>query len=205
MGKSWTAKAYVHIKRKKEEELLPEDRVIVDITVGRLEPAKDKGIETWEKRPAGLWLKRSAKRHASDNDKAITAVDVLFGSDAVDPRDGWQVVGTPLLFDTGNHGQEPRISIRRGKPAPHAKVVPRIRENGKFKIMQAADLHLSTGTGKCRDPMPENGQPCEADTRTLEFMGKLLDEEQPDLVILSGDQVNGDTAPDPQSVCLLTP
>jgi hypothetical protein len=29
----------------------------------------------------------------------------------------------------------------------------------------------------------------------------MLDEEKPDLVILSGDQVNGDTAPDAPSVC----
>lgn len=200
LGKSWTAQAYVHIQHKKEEELLPEDRVIVDVKVGRLEPSKELGIETWEKRPAGLWLKRSAKRHASDNDKAITAVDVLFGSDAVDPRDGWEIVGTALLLDTSGDGQEARISIRRGKPASHSKVVPRINENGKFKIMQAADLHLSTGTGKCREAMPENGGPCEADTRTLEFLGKLLDEEKPDLVVLSGDQVNGDSAPDAQSV-----
>jgi len=28
----------------------------------------------------------------------------------------------------------------------------------------------------------------------------VLDEEKPDLVVLSGDQVNGDTAPDVQSV-----
>ena len=203
LGKSWSSSAYVHIQRKKEEELLPEDRVIVDIKVGRLDPVKEPGIETWEKRPAGLWLKRSAKRHASDNDKAITAVDVLFGSDAVDPRSGWEMVGMALLLDTSDSGQEARMSIRRGKPDGHSKVIPRIKENGKFKIMQAADLHLSTGTGHCRHAMPEDGTPCEADTRTLEFVGKLLDEEKPDLVILSGDQVNGETAPDAQSVCLL--
>ena len=71
--------------------------------------------------------------------------------------------------------------------------------------MQAADLHLSTGTGHCRDEQPVgyNGGKCEADPRTLEFVGKLLDEEKPDLVILSGDQINGETAPDAQSVSSL--
>ncbi len=64
--------------------------------------------------------------------------------------------------------------------------------------MQAADLHLSTGLGKCRHALPE-GTKCEADPRTLEFVERLLDDEKPDLVILSGDQVNGDTAPDAQS------
>jgi hypothetical protein len=209
LGKSWVSSAYVHIKRKKEEDLLPEDRVIVDLTVGRLEPLlnekQKEDKEKWEKRTAGLWLKPSAKRHASDNQKAVTAVDVLFGADAVDPRLGWEVVGTPLLLDSSGEGREARISIRRGKPAAHSKVIPRINDNGKFKIMQAADLHLSTGTGNCRDAEPagHNGGHCEADPRTLEFVGKLLDEEKPDLVVLSGDQVNGETAPDAQTVSAL--
>lgn len=183
---------------------MPEDRVIIDVSVGRLEPGStDKeGAEKWESRPAGLWLKTSAKRHASDSEKAITAVDVLFGADAVDPRTGWRVVGTGLLLNTDGEGQEARLSIRRGKEVPHSKPVPKIGENGKFKIMQVADLHLSTGTGKCRDEQPPGvrGGKCEADPRTLEFVERMIIDEKPDLVILSGDQVNGETAPDAQTV-----
>ncbi|KAH8665098.1 Metallo-dependent phosphatase-like protein [Tricladium varicosporioides] len=204
LGSGWVSSAYVHIKRKKEEELKADDKVVVDVKVGRLDPSngqKGEENERWESRPAGLWLKRSAKRRASDSSKAITAVDVLFGADAVDPRNGWETVGTGLLLDTAGEGQEARLSIRRGKPTTPPKTVPRINEHGKFKIMQVADLHLSTGTGKCRDEMPVgyNGGKCEADPRTLDFVRKLLDEEKPDLVILSGDQVNGETAPDAQS------
>lgn len=205
LGSGWVTSAYVHIKRKKEEELLEADKVIVDISVGRLDPStgqKGEADERWEARPAGLWLKRSAKRHASDSEKAITAVDVLFGADAVDPRDRWAMVGTPLLLDTAGEVQEARLSVRRGKPSSPPKVTPRIDGNGKFKIMQVADLHLSTGTGHCRDEEPAglNGGKCEADPRTLEFVERLLDDEKPDLIILSGDQVNGETAPDAQSV-----
>jgi hypothetical protein len=204
----WFSSAYMHIKRKREEELLPEDKVIIDVTVGRLDPSTgDKGgekNEKWESREAGLWLKRSTKRHASDSQQAVTSVDVLFGADAVDPREGWEMVGTPLLLENSAEGVEARLSVRRGKEITHTRPVPRINENGKFKIMQVADLHLSTGTGHCRDemPVPVNGASgkCEADPRTLEFVGRLLDEEKPDLVVLSGDQVNGDTAPDAQSV-----
>jgi hypothetical protein len=204
LGKGFT-NAYVHVQRKKEEELLPEDKVILDIMVGRLDPitgVKGEGDQKWEKRPAGIWLKRSSKRHASDGQNAITAVDVLFGADAVDPRTGWQMVGTPLLLGTSGEGHEATISMRRGKQEVQKKVVPRINGNGKFKIMQVADLHLSTGLGHCRDEMPVglNGGRCEADPRTLEFVGRLLDEEKPDLVVLSGDQVNGETAPDAQTV-----
>lgn len=198
------SRAYVHIKRQKEEELNPDDKVIVDISVGKINPsagAKAQGDEKWEARPAGLWIKRSGKTGASDSDKAITAVDVLFGADAVDPRPNWQIIGTSLLLDTSGEKHEARLSVRRGKPSDPVKPVPRIKENGKFKIMQVADLHLSTGTGDCRDPEPKYGGKCEADPRTLEFVERLLDEEdKPDLVVLSGDQINGDTAPDAQSV-----
>lgn len=179
--------------------------MIVDVSVGRLDPStgvKGEADERWEKRPGGLWLKRSSKHRTSDSNNAVTAVDVLFGADAVDPRDGWQVIGTSLLLASSGEIQEARLSVRRGKQVEPAKPIPRINEHGKFKIMQAADLHLSTGTGLCRDEQPVgyNGGKCEADPRTLEFVGRLLDEEKPDLVILSGDQVNGDTAPDAQSV-----
>ena len=59
-----------------------------------------------------------------------------------------------------------------------------LKSNGRFKIMQVADLHLSTGLGACRDPYPDgyNGGPCEADPRTLDFVAKMLDDEKPDMV-----------------------
>jgi len=207
LGSGWVSKAYVHIKRKREEELKTEDKVIVDVRVGKLDPAtgeKAQAAERWESRPAGVWIKRSLKRHASDSKKAVTAVDILFGADAVEPRPGWELVASGALnLDSNKDSKDPRISIRRGQPVKHEKPVPKIRKDGKFKIMQISDLHLSTGVGKCRDPEPKgaNGGLCEADPRTLEFVERVLDEEKPDMVVLSGDQVNGDTAPDVQSVC----
>jgi hypothetical protein len=205
LGSGWVSSAYMHISRKKEEELTDGDKVVIDVTVGRLDPStgvKGQASEKWESRPAGLWIKRSAKRRASDSDSAVTAVDVLFGEDAVDARDGWQIAGTPLLLDSKAESAVAHITIRRGTPKEPAKPQPRIREDGKFKIMQIADLHLSTGVGKCRDAVPDsyNGGACEADPRTMDFVFKVLDDERPDLVVLSGDQVNGDTAPDVQSV-----
>ncbi|POS88320.1 hypothetical protein EPUL_000621 [Erysiphe pulchra] len=203
LGNGWISKAYVHVQGKKEEDLLPEDKVVFDVTVGRLDPTIreiDKNDIKWESRPMGIWLKRSAKRHASDSYQAVTAVDILFGADAVDPRVRWQLVGTALLLNTGGEEQQARLTIRRGSELEVSKPIPQINEHGKFKIMQVSDLHLSTGTGKCRDPQPpDSTQGCEADPRTLEFMEKLLDSEKPDIVVLSGDQINGETAPDAQS------
>ncbi|KAF2132118.1 Metallo-dependent phosphatase [Dothidotthia symphoricarpi CBS 119687] len=205
LGAGWVSKAYVHIKRKREEELTSEDKVIVDVRTGKLDPAvgeKAQASEKWESRPAGVWIKRSLKRHASNSKRAVTAVDILFGSDAVEPRPGWELVKNGALhLDTARDSKDPRLSIRRGAPQKTEKPVPKIRKDGKFKIMQISDLHLSTGLGACRDPEPKgaNGGHCDADPRTLEFVERLLDEEKPDMVVLSGDQVNGDTAPDVQS------
>ncbi|KNG90396.1 phosphoesterase, partial [Aspergillus nomiae NRRL 13137] len=205
----WTSTAFVQFERKKEEDLLPTDKVVIDLKISRLVPettenTKDgeKDEATWEPRPGGIWLRRTAKRHASDSQTAITLVDVLFGADAVDPRIGWEVRDTPLLLDSRTEDLEARISIQRGDPQKMKKPVPRINEHGRFKIMQLADLHLSTGLGSCRDPIPAEpvpGQKCEADPRTLEFVERLLDEEKPDMVVLTGDQVNGETSKDAQS------
>ncbi|KAH0538681.1 hypothetical protein FGG08_004756 [Glutinoglossum americanum] len=198
LGNGWLRRGYVHVQRKKEDALTATDKVILDIRVGRLDPGvTEKGDVKWESREAGIWLKRSAKPHASDSLKAITAVDILFGADAVEPRPGWSIAqGTPLLL--GGQPVEVKLTTRKGRPVKLDPVVPRIRKSGKFKIMQVADLHLSTGLGECRDAEPK-GEKCDADPRTLDFIGKMLDHEKPDLVVLTGDQVNGETAPDAQT------
>lgn len=205
LGQAWTSKAYMFVSRKREEDLTPEDTVVMDVSVGRLDPgSQTESAEQWEARPAGLWIKRSSSHKASDSDAAITDVDVVFGDDAVEAREGWSITGTPLLLDSDNTFISTHVTVRRG---PHREVKrprPRINDNGRFKIMQVADLHLSTGVGHCRDAVPDDYHrgPCEADPRTLEFVAKMLDEEKPDFVVLSGDQVNGDSAPDAPTVRL---
>lgn len=207
LGKTLVSSAYIHVRRKKEEELTPEDKVVIDVTVGRLDPGtavQGQADERWEARDAGLWIKRSAKKQAIDSKQTITAVDVLFGDDAVEARDGWDLPekSTPLLLDAGVHVPSAHITVRRGSQQEPKKPQPRVKENGKFKIMQVSDMHLSTGVGVCRDEMPEHpeGVKCEADPRTLDFVTRVLEDEKPDLIVLSGDQINGDTAPDAQSV-----
>ncbi|KAK5123324.1 hypothetical protein LTR85_002755 [Meristemomyces frigidus] len=202
----WIKSAWLHVKRKKEEELTADDMVVVGVRVGRLDPGVGESgqhNERWESRPGGIWVLRSSKRHDSDSDKAITAVDVLFGADAVDPRPNWKLAQTPLLLNVGREVQIARLSTRHGRPKLDSKeTVPRVRKDGKFKILQVSDAHLSTGTGACRDAIGPNGEAstnCEADPRTLEFIESVLDDERPDLVVLSGDQVEGPAAPDAQS------
>lgn len=205
LKKGWFSRAFVHIKRKHEEELTDEDKVILDIRTAKIDPAmgeKDQAAEKWESRPAGIWLRRSAKRHAADSKGVVTAVDILFGADAAEPRPGWELAKpNALTLETGGEIKEARLTFRRGTPHQAEKPIPRIRADGKFKIVQVSDLHLSTGLGNCRDPEPKNKDMgrCDADPRTLMFVEKVLDEEKPDMVVLSGDQVNGETAPDAQT------
>lgn len=212
LGRAWTTTAYLYINRKHEEDLTSEDKVVMDISVGRLNPAqaqegKAPKAEEWESRPGGLWIKRSGSKKSSDSDDVITDVDVLFGDDAAEARDGWSIIGTPLLLDTGGPLLSVHLSVRRGTPKERKKPEPRIKSNGKFKIMQIGDLHLSNGVGECREPVPDGyaGGKCEADPRSLDFVRKMLEEEKPDFVVLSGDQVNGDTAPDAPTVSSIYP
>ena len=204
LDSGWTSSAWLYVKRKREEQLEPDERVVIDIKVSRFDPGKKEDAaenEKWTSRGNGIWLLYSTKTHASDSQKAVTGVDVLFGPDAVDPRPAWTIASNPLRID-GKPGSEPRLTIRHGIPKDLGVPVPRIRKDGKFKILQVSDLHLSTGVGNCRDALDAKGQvkgKCEADTRTLEFVEKMRDEEEPDLVVFSGDQVNGETAPDVQS------
>ncbi|KAI0194627.1 calcineurin-like phosphoesterase [Astrocystis sublimbata] len=205
LGNKWMTSAYLHVQRKKEEELTAEDKVVVNLKVGPTDPSagvKPPPAAKWEQRPFGLWIQRSAKPHASDSKDAVTGVDVLFGDDAYEVRPGWAIRGVALMLDSNRDIPPAHITVKRGGGDQLPKrPVPRIRDNGKFKIMQLADLHLSTGVGHCRDAVPDEyeGGPCEADPRTLDFVSRLLEEEKPDFVVLSGDQVNGDTAPDAQT------
>ncbi|KAK5740048.1 hypothetical protein LTR17_004946 [Elasticomyces elasticus] len=206
LGSGWLQSAWVHVKRKQEEELTAGEKVVVGVRVGRLNPGVADG-EDWERREAGVWVLRSGRRHDSDSDPAVTAVDVLFGADAVDPRAGWVLSGTPLLVESGRGLQQARLSVRHGRHNVKSEEKTRdaqlrVRKDGTFKILQISDAHLSTGTGVCRDAIDASGQPstnCEADVRTLEFLESILDSESPDLVILSGDQVEGPSSPDTQS------
>lgn len=137
-------------------------------------------------------------------DSYIYNIDLLFGVDAVDPRPDWMLIMTPLL---GITGQIPvYITVKSEPVTVIEKPKLSIEAGTHYKILQAADLHFSTGEGVCRDQFPEVPD-CKADKRTLKFLETVLDLEKPDLVILTGDQVFGDDSFDSITTILkvLTP
>ena len=88
------------------------------------------------------------------------------------------------------------LSARR-KPQrlPEMPVSPLFQADGTFKILQLGDLHFGVMHEKCRDVAWESAaKPCVGDTDTLAMLERWLDEEKPDLVVFSGDQLNGQSS-----------
>lgn len=220
LGKRWTRTSYLYVKRLSEEKLGAKDKVILDATVadpktyGSDAPpyvlkdvSPEDGTEDkstirpsdvskmgWVRKDNGLWIKYGKERSG----KAVTAVDVLFGEDAKEPRLSWHLRDGYI----NNLSTKPRLSLRLGPRAKKPEVSLRIQKNGQFKILQLADLHFSTGPGECMDPYPDAPEDCQADPRTLEYLNAILDSEKPDYVVMTGDQIFGQASPDSETAML---
>ncbi|KAK0655408.1 hypothetical protein B0T16DRAFT_10733 [Cercophora newfieldiana] len=185
--------AWLYVARANPEELTAEDVLVLDIRVG---DAPSFG-HSWESRPGGIWLLRR-KFSGIIDEAVVTEVDVLFGTDAVDPRPKWALMRSPLQINSQPEFPA-RLSVLhgiRGKPGPDARAALRVRDDGKFRIVQISDTHMVTGVGVCKDSIDAHGKDLpesEADPRTVDFIGRTLDLEKPDLVVLTGDQLHHDT------------
>ncbi|SCW01171.1 LAFE_0D06656g1_1 [Lachancea fermentati] len=120
----------------------------------------------------------------------ISDLNVLYGEDCRDPRPNWEIYRDSSICN----GKVPCF-LARAKLKPSVTgteaISLRADNQNKFKIVQLADLHFSVGKGKCRDEYPPN-EKCEADPKTLDFIESVLDIEQPNLVVFTGDQIMGD-------------
>ncbi|KAG6810005.1 hypothetical protein H0H92_013730 [Tricholoma furcatifolium] len=139
--------------------------------------------------PLYLWYRignTAGEMTAVERSSIITELDVLYGEDV--PWYGFEKLEPPTMPEKGAI-QATWITYRRGvKPPPRAPPL-HFSRSGKFKIMQVADLHYSVSQGFCRDTDLE---PCvHSDNLTNTLVGKALDAEKPDLVVFSGDQLNG--------------
>ncbi|KAH0582874.1 putative inactive purple acid phosphatase 29 [Termitomyces sp. J132] len=149
--------------------------------------------------PLYLWYRTgttAGEMTAIERSNIITELDVLYGEDV--PWYGFEKLEPPTMPNQGNV-EATWITYRRGvKPPPRAPPL-HFSRSGKFKIMQVADLHYSVSQGFCRDT---DRKPCEhSDNLTTTLVGKAIEAEKPDLVVFSGDQLNGQqTTWDPKSV-----
>ncbi|KFY85186.1 hypothetical protein V500_08638 [Pseudogymnoascus sp. VKM F-4518 (FW-2643)] len=184
--------AWLYVALANKAELrAAEDLVVVNICVGERPPTSSSPL--WESRPCGIWVLR---RKFSTIDESVTEVDVLFGVDAVDPRPQWALMQSPLQLDTQPKVPVARLSVLYGRaPKSDTPTALRVRQDGKFKILQIADTHMVTGVGLCRDAIDAHGSDLpesDADPLTVKFVENILDVEKPDLVVLTGDQLHHD-------------
>lgn len=125
----------------------------------------------------------------------ITELDVLYGDDV--PWYEFERLEPPTLAK-----KEPVeatwITYRRSVKIPPRAPPLHFSHSGNFKIMQIADLHFSVSQGTCR----ETPEPCDnSDNKTISLLMHMLDQEKPNLVVFTGDQLNGQgTSWDPKSV-----
>ncbi|OWB60470.1 hydrolase activity protein [[Candida] boidinii] len=179
------------------------------------------GAIGWFQVQNGIWIKYDS--YITNPEKVISDLNVFFGRDSIDPRPKWELSDLPISFELDDtissmgklspapgshkHDKEGYISLKRtgkakGSPLPEINLLLDSKDN--FKILQVADLHFSTGHGICRDTFPalETNVECLADDRTLAFVEKVLDLEKPDLVVLTGDQIFGESCPDSETALL---
>ena len=128
--------------------------MITDVIVSELPPSFG---HPWESRPGGIWVLKS--KFSGAINQVVTEVDVLFGVDAVDPRPQWALMQSPLQLKAQPEVPVARLSILYGrtKQRPNPREVLRVRENGKFKIVQISDTHMVTGVGVCKDAIDNHG------------------------------------------------
>lgn len=147
----------------------------------------------------GAWKQ---PRQSNLGEEALTELEITYGEDNP-PWPGFYTVGPILLGDkaTGHSGS---WLTARKKPIPNPPIDahPKFHSDGHYKIMQIADLHFSVDDEPCRDVGWESPiQPCHSTNDTLTMMDNWLDAERPDLVVFTGDQLNGQgTTWDPKSV-----
>ncbi|KAI9657226.1 MAG: purple acid phosphatase [Alyxoria varia] len=90
-----------------------------------------------------------------------------------------------------------RLSVLRGraKPRPDVRAALRVKDDSKFKIVQISDTYMVTSIRVCKDTIDAYRNhllESEADPLTVNFIGKILDVEKPDLMILTRDQLHHD-------------
>ncbi|KAF8956921.1 Metallo-dependent phosphatase-like protein [Flammula alnicola] len=149
--------------------------------------------------PLYLWYKtgkQAGDMTPEERANLITELDVLYGEDV--PWYGFEKLEPPTIAQQGKV-EATWITYRRGVKLPPKAPPLHFNHAGKFKVLQVADLHFSVSQGMCRDTILK---PCEhSDNLTQTLIEHIIDEEKPDLIVFTGDQLNGQGSSwDPRSV-----
>ncbi|SAM83466.1 related to DCR2-dosage-dependent cell cycle regulator [Ustilago bromivora] len=147
---------------------------------------------------SGLWKRKAAE--------AVTELDLVYGNNP--PWPGFESAGLVSQEHSSIGAAQVSLSFRRN-PMRKPPLSPlKFKQDGSFKILQLADLHFSVNPEPCRDYNPKDPRwatrGCLSKNDTFSLIDNWLDTEKPDLVVLTGDQLNGQgTSWDPRSVLSL--
>ncbi|KAJ7066567.1 Metallo-dependent phosphatase-like protein [Mycena amicta] len=197
---------YYRRTRRQDVQLITDVKLLAD---SESPPSKD-----WVKVPTSLrsgvigvpalylWYKldkTAAQLSQTERSNLITELDVLYGDDV--PWYGFEKLEPATLLHKGEM-QNAWLTIRRGVKSPPRAPPLHFSHNGQFKILQIADLHYSVAATKCRDTPPSLSCIGGSDNSTAKtLISTILDIEKPDLVVFTGDQLNGQgTSWDPRSI-----
>ncbi|KAK4055185.1 Phosphatase dcr2 [Microbotryomycetes sp. JL201] len=158
--------AYLHYKLTPQADIIAARRMTSNADAGRLEP--------------------------------ITELDVVYGSDDVKPLPGYvkaaqYITGggdDPKTATTTGKGTRPGSALAFRKKLAVNPHIPNLRFDtaGNFTILQVADLHFSVDVpGSKMNECQQLG----ADRYSLKWLEEALDKVKPSLVVLTGDQING--------------
>ncbi|KAJ6518748.1 Metallo-dependent phosphatase-like protein [Mycena sanguinolenta] len=151
--------------------------------------------------PLYLWYqvgKTSAEMTTTERSNIITELDVLYGDDI--PWYGFEKL-EPATMLHGGKKESTWLTMRRGVKLPPRAPPLHFSHSGRFKILQIADLHYSTSPGVCRETPASLACPGADNLTTNSLIATVLSIEKPDLVVFTGDQLNGQgTSWDPKSV-----
>lgn len=152
---------------------------------GKGSPTLSVDDEDWEYKSDGIWCKYSLIQEGSD-DTALTNLQIYLGDDFIESRPMWKEA-----IHGKSRGRLAALSITSERfnknelvDNVHIANTLSLKSQG-FKILQLSDLHYSSGMGVCNEP------PCLADFQTRNFISTVIDREKPDLVVITGDILDG--------------
>ncbi|KAF9111391.1 purple acid phosphatase [Mortierella sp. AM989] len=197
-----TLKRYLYLFYKS----IPGERPITDINLslkGQNNNDDDEDMDM-ERVDTGVRYKNNnvflayKRGQLGDREHVIDNIAILLGSNPVPPN--WNAAN----FEHDAKQEVPdwnvQVIYRISSKASHKAPTLRFKEDGSFKIVQFADIHMATGPHSCYN-VPSTMK-CTGDINTIEMMEKMLDSERPDLVVYTGDNVDGLTSKDAYSTIL---
>ncbi|SCU94960.1 LAME_0F10110g1_1 [Lachancea meyersii CBS 8951] len=152
--------------------------------------------EDWHYKGSGVWCKYSPARSDKDSE-LITNIQIFVANEFVDPRPSWKSAVAGLLRKEGLPLFISYQKINPNKmPFKYADYGNLFTRENEFKILQLSDLHFVGSSYQC------GVKSSLEDLKTAQFVRFVLKKEAPDLVIFTGDLIEGSSTLDYQAAIM---